>query len=246
MITANQSPIQQAEALLGSPYLSLDLVKLYRSDPTPLADRLQPRTKAVLQVGLRQAIAVHNEALLEHVPTPDVDHLKQMIRDHLMPTGDNDSFDASQLDDVVKQAGRMLQSFLDSDHARLPDGHHIVGIEHDVNGFIGSDLPPVHGRADLVTVASHGVVVTNYRIAEPTDIEQAVDEYADELQLLGALVAGSVDDHSRLAGLRLVIITMNAAPQVHQHHIPIDESRLQATIELVKSTWQSIVNHHVS
>jgi hypothetical protein len=112
MITATQSPIQQAENLLGSPYLSLDLVHLYRSDPQSFADRLQPQTSAVLQAGLRQAIAVHNEALLENVPTPDVDLLGQVIRDNLMPTGDNDAFDVVQLDHVLERAASMLEAFL--------------------------------------------------------------------------------------------------------------------------------------
>lgn len=244
MITALQSPIQQAEAILNSAYLSLEQVRLHSRCPKALAPGNMP-TELILERAIRQAIAVHNEALLENVSTPDIDLLMQVIRDELIRLDGTIVVDR-QLDSLLEQSRRMLKALLESEHAKSIGGETIIGIEHDVSGFIGSDLPPVRGRADLVSHTAHGVVVTNYRILESEAVDNIVEDHVGELHLIGALIAGSVDEHARLAGLRLVTISNESAPQVHRHHIPLDESRLRAMIDLVRSSWRSILDQHTT
>jgi len=256
MNTASESPIHQAEAILGSPYLSLDQVRWHhprhpRHHHHESTRRDQNSPELVLESGVRQAIAVHNEAMLEHVPTPEVDVLMQVVRDRLVPHFQMlKRGDSSDLDGLLHAAQRMLEAYVQSDHAVPGDHETIIGIEHDVTGFIGNGLPPVLGRADLVTRTPCGVLVTNYRVIDSSDSEQIIAEYSDELHLIGALVAGSVDEHARLAGLRLVTLTNGMHPQtktqkqikIQLHRITLDESRLQSMIELVKSSWQRIID----
>lgn len=176
----------------------------------------------VLEPGIRQAIAVHNEALLENLPTPPVDRLLEVVREHLAsPATTLNAQENESHRDLLHSARCMIEAFLASAHAKLSPGHQIVGIEQRVAGLLGEGLPPDARCADLVTLGSQGVFITNYRLLDPTRRRQSIREHAKVLSQVGPLIAATVDPHARLAGLRLVTITHGQVPVVDMHRLSV-------------------------
>lgn len=243
---AASGPDAEAMRLLGRAYLSWSQFQSYLNCPKTFAfkyvDRLEPEFLPVSMVfgqAFHEAVRLHLESQLTGSMPPTLDDHAAVIGDVLRRCEQPLRLaDGETIEDLALEGRRLIEALLTSKDAQ-PEGQ-IVGIEEEVSGYIDPDLPKIVGRADLVTLTSNGIAITDYKTAKAGWSAAKPEEHAGQLRLYGALLASRIDRQSRVSTLRFVVVTRTKTCKVSSHEVLTGPFQFQKLREQFRMFWKGV------
>ena len=151
--------------------------------------------------------------------------------------------DAASLRD--KAAG-MLSAFLD-DKVSRPAGE-IIAIEEQMRSTIGTGIPDLLARLDLLFVSDNAVVIRDFKTSRCLWDDQKVAEATGQLLLYAALarpITEALTDDGIPIRLEFVVLTKTKVPRIQTLTVRMDVDALARTKAVIRQVWQAMARGHV-
>lgn len=151
--------------------------------------------------------------------------------------------DAASLSD--KAAG-MLSAFLDDEVSR-PSGE-IIAIEEEMRSTIGTGIPDLLARLDLLYLSDDAVVIRDFKTSRCMWDENKVAEAAGQLILYAALarpITEALTDDGIPIRLEFVVLTKTKVPRIQTLTVSMDIDALARTKAVIRQVWRAMARGHV-
>ena len=242
------SPGEIAKAITGRDYLSYSQVSLFQACTlkwyfTYVAKVEPEMIAAALLMGssVHAAIQHHLECQLAAETQPSLDQLMVVFHQNWKEQAGATPVEFSREENTKTQAEmarRMLESFRASPYS-LVKGQ-TLGIEETLRVSLDRALPDLLAKVDLIEAVDHQLVVTDFKTARSMWNRDTAEEHAEQLHLYAEAVQTIAEDFQVPVKLRFVILTKAKSPRVESIDIKAEPSRVQRSIEIIKSVFNAM------
>lgn len=244
------SPNEIAQAITGRPYLSYSEIRTFQQCPLKhkfqYIDKAEPEQLSaamLLGSGVHAAVEQYFQAMLSGLPLPSVDQLMQSYRacwDREASRAPVQYAKGQDATTVAEMAKRMIEAFLESPLAQPQD--QIIGIEETFYVPLGSDLPDLAGRVDMITYdADKGeLIITDFKTARSIWSQDNAEEQAEQLLLYARGCEPIARDLEARIVLRFIVVTKTKQPKVDAISIEYDTSRLARSRAIIRQVFKAI------